>query len=81
MRADGDALQALDAHLLVPYGDFQCEIPFFILRRGGWERSVIRERADRQVIAKTRGQRAEHIAHELADGGKGGVIDRLHIGH
>ena len=54
VRADRHALQALDAGLLVPHRNFQREIALFVLRRGGRERAVVRERAHRQVVAVSR---------------------------
>ncbi len=65
MRADGHALQTLDARLLVPHRNFQREIALFVLRRRGRERAVVRERADRQIVAVAAGDFAENIAHKL----------------
>ena len=65
VRANGHALETLNARLRVPHGNFQREIPFLILRSGGGESAIHREGADRQFIAVTAGELAEDTADEL----------------
>ena len=65
MRADKDALAALDAQVGLPDRDFQGDVALLPLGGAGGEGAVHRQGADRQVVALQGNDRAQHILDKL----------------
>ncbi len=65
VRADHDALAALDAQVGFPNRDFQGDVAFFPLRGAGREGAVHRHGAHGHVVAFEGQHRAEHVLDEV----------------
>ena len=65
MRANHDALAALDAQLLVPHRNFQRDVALLPLRGSGGEGAINGQRADRNQVAVTVDNQRFHVAHEV----------------
>ena len=76
MRADQDALAALDAQVLVPNGNFECDVALLPLRGAGGEGAVERHGAHRQIVAFAGYNARRELLHEI---GRAGRNRRPHI--
>ncbi len=65
MRADHDALAALDAEILVPHRNELRDVALLPLRRARRERAARRDRAHRERIAVAGRNLPENVAHKL----------------
>src|SRR5215831_13595379 len=65
MRADQDALAALDAQLLVPHGDFQRNVALLPFGRSGGKTASCWECANREVVPLSGDDRAQNVPNKL----------------
>ena len=70
MRANHDALAALDAEILIPYGDDLRDVAFLPLGGGCRERSTGGKSAHRKIVAVAVCDHAEHVANECWGSGR-----------
>ena len=70
VRANHDALAALDAQLLIPHRNFQGDVALLPLRGTGGEGAVDGHRADRNLVAVTIDHQRFHVAHEVGSIGR-----------
>ncbi len=65
VRANHDALAALDAQLFVPHRNFQRDVALLPLRGSRGEGAVDRHGADRDLVAVAGDHQRFHVAHEV----------------
>ncbi len=69
VRADQHALAALDAEVLVPFGNFEGDVALLPLRGAGGVGSIDGHGADRKIIAVAEDLGRQNILHKSGSGG------------